>query len=114
MKQAKEAENATIAAAIQSEEAAAEGGEGEGEATAAEAEGEGEEKPAQKEIYIKPLLTILVPSLVCNKDWTYEHHGKDWKCGCKGKNQSPCNIPTNGEGEQTFVKLQLNYEETSK
>lgn len=57
---------------------------------------------------------------MCNKDWTYEYHGKDWKCGCKGKMQSPCNIPSTTENPSTdenvssvFSKIQLSYEETS-
>lgn len=54
---------------------------------------------------------------MCNKDWSYENHGKDWKCGCKGKMQSPCNIPNiidpNESDNDLSSKIQLSYEETS-
>lgn len=50
-----------------------------------------------------------MPSKICNKDWNYEYHGKDWTCGCKGKYQSPCNLPTNiGTGEVSLEKVQFN------
>lgn len=65
----------------------------------------------KKQKKIQNILIIPTESRKCNEKWNYLEHGNDWECTCsEGKKQSPIDLPTKNQANQSKIKPLFMYE----
>ncbi len=68
-----------------------------------------------EKIVNQPYILVPLAREMCNENWNYAKHGKDWKCLCKeGLEQSPLNLPPTEKAIGSPVKALFNFDKIPK